>query len=109
MVIDWKHLATTPGYRSLKAAYIHDVERSARERFPMRDKDVFLRKFRWVIGRAQHYAHILNVPIEEVLNRWEENRTYWWLNYYQDSHQPKCNPKRWKEVCKLIARWESVY
>ena len=89
MLIDWKHLATTKGYKSLKAAYIHDVQKAAKQKMPMRDKAEFLRQFEWVINRAKHYAHYTGESIETILNNWEEKRSYWWLNYYQDSRQPK--------------------
>lgn len=88
-MINWKHLATTPGYMSLKAVYIHDVQGAARQRNPMRQKEEFLRKFQWVINRAKHYAHCTGKSIEIILNEWEEKRDYWWLNYYQDGRQPK--------------------
>lgn len=87
--INWKHVAKSPGYKSLKAAYIHDVERAGRDKRPMRRKEEFLRKFNWVIGRATHYAYYSGVRIEVILNEWEANRNYWWLNYYQDCNQPK--------------------
>lgn len=97
MKIDWKHVASTPGYKRLKAAYEHDVAAAAKEiqkgRKPMRDKAVFLKHFNWVISRAKHYAFFQKRPIEEVLNEWEDNRTYWWFGYYQPSNQPKLSRK----------------
>ena len=62
--IDWKHLATTPGYKSLKAAYIKDVEKSERYRHkhgcaPMRDKAEFLEHFNWVILYKMALLHII--------------------------------------------------
>lgn len=101
MKIDWKHLATTPGYRSLKAAYTRDVQESEADRVrfkrkPMREKPEFLKLFNWVICRAKHYAIKQDRPIEEVLNEWEEKRDYWWLNYYQSSRQPKLHSKSLK-------------
>lgn len=93
MKIDWKHLATTPGYISLKAAMLRDINSAAKDiqkgRRPMRDKHEFHKQFRWVISRATYYAYHTGEPIHEILNRWEEDRTYWWLNYYQNSRQPK--------------------
>lgn len=93
MQIDWKHLATTEGYISLKKAYIRDVQGAAKEkqrgRRPMRDKAVFLKLFNWVIARAKHYAEFTGRPIHEILNEWEAKRDYWWLNYYQECNQPK--------------------
>jgi hypothetical protein len=83
MKIDWKHLAITPGYRSLKAAYVHDIHSKAR------GKAELLIQFNWVISRAKHYAHHRKLSVEDVLNGWEGARNYWWLNYYQDCNQPK--------------------
>lgn len=83
MDINWKHLATTPGYKSLKEAYASDIKKN------WRGKQESLRKFQWVLCRAKHYAHHTGRTIEEILNEWESKRDYWWLNYYQDSNQPK--------------------
>ncbi|SHJ14064.1 hypothetical protein [Clostridium magnum] len=46
-------------------------------------------KFKWVIDRAKHYADKLGLAWEEVLNSWEVNRNYWYMNYYQDCNQPE--------------------
>lgn len=89
MNINWKQLATTPGYKSLKAAYIKDVQDIQRHKYPMRKKEELLAKFNWVIGRAMYYAHRNGRPIGNILWSWESDRNYWWLNYYQDSNQPK--------------------
>lgn len=97
-MINWKHLAATTGYKSLKAAYIHDVQESAKRKRPMRDKVEFLRKFQWVINRAKHYAHHTGESMEAILNEWEEKRTCWWLNYYQESGQPKFHSKSTKPM-----------
>lgn len=92
MKIDWKFVATTPGYISLKGAYKKDLEKSERERrrsFALRKKKEFLTLFNWVINRAKHYAHVEGVGINVILDRWEKDRDYWWLNYYRDAYQPK--------------------
>lgn len=89
MNIDWKAVARSPGYRSLKAAYMHDVHDAGRHPNPMRKKAELLKKFRWVIGRALHYAHHTGEPLEKILNQWEFKRDYWWINYYGEYKQPK--------------------
>ena len=93
-MINWKQVARSPGYISLKRAYMHDVKKDGDTkvrlgRSPMRSKETLYAKFQWVIKRAQHYAHATGEPIEKVLNRWEAGRDYWWLNYYQEARQPK--------------------
>lgn len=45
-------------------------------------------KYAWVIGRAKLYAERTDQTWEEVLDGWESNRTYWYMNYYQESNQP---------------------
>ncbi len=87
--INWKHLSSTAGYKSLKAAYIRDVSKAARQKHPMRKKDVFLKLFQWVIGRAIHYAHHTGKSVEQILNEWEKERNYWWFGFYEDNTQPK--------------------
>ncbi len=81
--IDWKHLATTRGYRKLKQAMIEDIHAGHRSKQELHDK------FNWVICRAKHYAHRLNKPIEDVLNEWEDAREVWWIRYYSNHHQSK--------------------
>lgn len=43
MNINWKHLSTTAGYQSLKAAYIRDVQDAAAQARPMRDRNTNLK------------------------------------------------------------------
>lgn len=45
-------------------------------------------KFRWIIDRARHYSEKLNIPFEEILQSWEEDRDFWYMNYYQEANQP---------------------
>lgn len=88
------------GYDSLKRA----VERDCNEgcgcfnpegcNVPNQQKDgkscfhAYCDKFKWVIERAKHYGEVLQVDWREILNKWEESRTYWYMNYYQDANQP---------------------
>lgn len=93
MKINWKKVAASKGYKSLKAAYEKDVQDAHRTidkgSRPMRNKETFRKHFQWVIERAKHYANHYGVPLEYILYKWEEERDYWWLNFYQDSRQPK--------------------
>lgn len=93
--IDWKHLATTPGYISLKKAYIGSLTIHHAEK-----KEAY-ELFRWIICRATHFAIVRCLPIEVVLNQWEEDRSYGLLNYYNQSmfhklhnHYPRYKQKR---------------
>lgn len=46
-------------------------------------------KYKWIIERANHYAEIIGVTAEDVLEAWETKRSYWYMNFYQDSNQPR--------------------
>lgn len=70
------------GYESLTASYRHWAERE-----PGR-KDEWKQKYEWALGRAQQYADHLGVTRDEVLTAWEQERDYWYVNYYQESNQP---------------------
>ena len=40
-------------------------------------------KYKWVLERAKHYAEKTGKTVEEVMEIWENDRTYWYMNYYQ--------------------------
>lgn len=89
MKINWKELARSPGYQSLKAAYKRDAHKAGQQPRPMRRKAELYAHFCWVINRAKHYAYCHGVSMEAVLDLWESQRDYWWLNFYQEGRQPK--------------------
>lgn len=45
-------------------------------------------KYKWILERAQHYAEKSNKTTDEIIKSWEEDRSYWYMNYYQDCNQP---------------------
>jgi len=78
MKINWKEVAKSKGYRSLKNAYISYV----RETHHYSRKAKLYKEFRKVINRAVHYAYHQNRSIIEILDEWEDGRAYCWRNYY---------------------------
>lgn len=87
MTINWKAIAQSPGYKSLKARYITDVQKANRDwqrfgRKPMRDKAEFRKQFKRIIDRAINHSLYTGEPIESILERWETEQGYcWWMNY----------------------------
>lgn len=69
------------GYKQLYAA----AEQDSKREWGAHD---FFAKVRWAVGRAQHYAEKTGLGAADILNAWETNRNYWYMNYYQDSNQP---------------------
>lgn len=47
-----------------------------------RDLETYLR------NKLDEYSNSLNIPQEEILKSWEEDRTYSAINYYQEANQP---------------------
>ena len=48
-------------------------------------------KYKWTLERAKHYAEKTGKTVDEILEAWETDRTYWYMNYYQDANQPELN------------------
>lgn len=48
----------------------------------------FCDKIPWVLERAQHYAEKTGLDASAILDKWEQDRSYWYMNYYQDAKQP---------------------
>ena len=46
-------------------------------------------KFKWVIDRAKHYQDKTGIDWRDILKGWEEQRTYWYENFYQEGNQPE--------------------
>lgn len=108
MQVDWKKVALSPGYMSLKAAYMCDIEKN------WRGKHESLKRFNWVINRAKHYAYHQGVTLDVVLDSWERRRDCWWVNYYGKSKQPKfpsskpANVQRMKESAYLLKEFATT-
>ncbi|MCK5606795.1 hypothetical protein KAR91_33140 [Candidatus Pacearchaeota archaeon] len=59
-------------------------------------------KFQWIMERAEHYADKLGCTKEEIIDKWEKGRNYWYMNYYQDSRMPLI------EGCKVFETKEEL-
>lgn len=46
-------------------------------------------KLKWIVDRAKHYSEKTGVSASEILKGWEEQRDYWYMNFYQESNQPE--------------------
>lgn len=79
---------TEKGIKSLRQAIAIDIIDSYKQRWG-RNKKEYLSKFRWILRRAQQYANAIGSTRDEVLKAWEEQRTYWYMNFYQDCNQPE--------------------
>lgn len=53
------------------------------------NKCEYCSKFKWAVDRAKHYAEKTDLSYLEILKSWEEERDYWFMNYYQDCKQPE--------------------
>jgi hypothetical protein len=70
------------GYQHLLAA----VEEDERTQAGFHD---YRAKLKWVAERAQHYAEKTGILAAEILDAWEKDRRYWYMNYYQEANQPR--------------------
>jgi hypothetical protein len=70
------------GYNKLIAAIENDEKNSS----GMHD---YREKLQWIVNRVQHYADKTGLNPSDILDAWEANRDYWYMNYYQDCNQPE--------------------
>lgn len=70
------------GYRKLVEA----VERDERTQPGFHN---YRAKLAFVIDRAKHYAEKTGLSPEAILDSWEQRRTYWYMNFYQECNQPR--------------------
>ena len=90
MKIDWKHLATTPGYISLKKA----TAESLTWRWGPTKKEA-QKTFNEIISRAKNHAHVTGDSVADVLTNWEEirNNKQRLSSFYSNHHMPKARNK----------------
>ena len=90
MKINWKQVAVSEGYISLKKAYIqslHDIEKH-KQRWGRcnQNKEELHERFNAIICRAKCHAYAYNSSIETVLIVWERTRkksnSYNWDSFY---------------------------
>ena len=46
-------------------------------------------KLKWAVARAQHYAEKTGLTPEAIMDAWEQQRGYWYMNFYQEANQPE--------------------
>jgi len=46
-------------------------------------------RFRWAADRFEYYSNMTGIPVDDIARAFEEVRTYWYMNYYQESNLPK--------------------
>lgn len=89
------------GYEKLKATVIDDCNKGEgcfnhngcdKERTTCFHR--YCDKFKWIVNRAKNYGEKLDLNWEDILNSWEEDRSYWYMNYYQEANQPEINSER---------------
>ena len=84
------------GYDKLKAAVYKDCVKDGGTMHPEgcvscggKCFHKYCDKFKWVIDRAKAYGEATGLNWEDVLDGWETDRNYWYMNYYQDCNQPE--------------------
>lgn len=74
-------------YKKLKAELKRDVEREPKR------KSSFRKPLAFALRKCREYSKFLDLKPIEVLERMEEQRNYWFVNYYQESNFPKLDDK----------------
>lgn len=80
------------GYKKLLAATEADLQKAKTQQFRVMYGKEYSEKLEWVIARAQHYATATGLDAAAILDVWEQRRSYWYMNYYQDCNFPMIGP-----------------
>lgn len=65
-------------------------------------------KFRWIIDRAKHYSDKTGLSWENILDSWEDDCNYWYMNYYQENNQPLIKGEKVKVFDTVNDMLESI-
>lgn len=76
-----EEIANSEGYKKLKAAVDEDEKKSP----GFHD---YTAKLIWALERAKHYAEKTGLSQVSILDSWEKQRSYWYMNFYQDAELP---------------------
>lgn len=84
------------GYKKLKEAVHRDLKSNEAAIFNPNGCNKCIKycshnpcdKFKWIIQRAKHYQIKTGIPYMKLLDIWEQERNYWYQNYYQDCSYP---------------------
>lgn len=86
------------GYKKLKEAVLNDIQKydgifnpNGCNQCGAKCFNEYCDKFKWIIDRVKNYAEKTGIPWEELLDKWEDNRDYWYMNYYQEAYYPELN------------------
>jgi len=89
--MNFKEFSKSYGYKRLKEEAIFSCKRD-REKFNVNGGgrgDRCSSKFRWVIDLVRHYEHHLKIPAADILDALERQRSYGYMNYYQEANFPR--------------------
>lgn len=80
-------ITATDAWKKLQQA----ADRDQRESPGFHD---YAAKLEWIKARVAHYEEKTGIPGEKILERWEADRSYWYMNFYQDANQPTLDKVR---------------
>lgn len=86
------------GFEKLREAVYEDIKNTIEQKGEIHSRDAkdYCDKFSWIIKRAKHYSKKSSLKWQVILDKWEEKRSYWYMNYYQEANQPKIEANRVK-------------
>lgn len=67
-------------------------------------------KFKWIIDRVKEYGEHTNLDWMEILDAFEERRSYWYMNYYEEGDFPSVDSGKirfFETVEDLVASTEN--
>lgn len=127
MKVNWKEVSKHPGYQIIRTAVMQAAKGDKWNKKPcghfnprgcdkprLTDESPDCHrsrvcdKFKWIMDRATHYAYKTGLSVGEILDAWEEDRSYWYVNYYQGANQPRIKGDSVRVFDTVDDLWTSV-
>ena len=90
------NIEDSEGYKKLLAAVEADEQKSP----GFHD---YRAKLSWVLARVKHYAEKTGIEAAALLDAWEKQRGYWYMNFYHDGNQPEIEAAGKVHVFETVA------
>lgn len=84
-----QELVNCEGYKKLKHDVLYDYAKDDDYQNGKRSFHNYAETFEFAINKAMHYAEKTEIKASDILDSWERDRSYWYMNYYQEANQPE--------------------
>ena len=84
-----QELVNCEGYIKLKHDVLYDYAKDDNYQNGKNSFHNYAKTFEFAINKAMHYSENTGIKASDILDSWERDRSYWYMNYYQECNMPE--------------------